>query len=152
MPTALEIDLRNACQAHAANRWARTVAGVLECTSDPRTIGSWGRAVGTSPGTIRRWCRAAGVTPKASLDLARLLRALTWSRRTRWDLYNLLDVVDDRTMNRLLRRGGLSDLTSDQYPKVDAFLKGQQLIHNLVALDALTGLMTENGGDAHPVP
>jgi hypothetical protein len=112
--------------AHAAYRWAQAVAGILDCPFDPRTVALWGRAIGVSEGTLRDWCRVAQCRPKSSLDLARLLRAVVQSQDQSWDPFNLLDVVNERTLKNLLRRGGLTDLLSSSSPPTPRGLLLQQ--------------------------
>jgi hypothetical protein len=95
--------------AHAAERWSRAVLAVLESPSDPRTLDAWSRIAGAATSTLRTWCIAAHCKPKASLDLARVLRAVQIANREgEWDPTNLLDVTDSRTLARLLVRAGVS--------------------------------------------
>lgn len=123
---------------HAADRWARAVAGILDCPFDPKTVALWGKAIGVSEGTLRDWCRVAHCRPKSSLDCARLLRAIVQSQEHDWDPFNFLDVANERTMRNLLQRGGLSDLLSTNLPFTpQAFLVKQRFVTNLVALKAL---------------
>jgi hypothetical protein len=125
--------------AHAARRWAHAVARLIDCPFDPRTVGMWGRAIGVSEGTIRDWCRAANCLPKRSLDFARLLRAIVQSQESDWDPFNLLDVVNDRTMRNLLKRGGLQDLLSASVPPTPrGFVVKQRFVTNSRALEAVT--------------
>ena len=81
---------------HAAARWAHAVVGILGAPTDPTTVAAWGRRIGVSNGALRGWCRAARVRGKASLDFARMLRAVVQAGKRGWDPQNLLDVVDDR--------------------------------------------------------
>jgi hypothetical protein len=124
--------------AHAADRWARAVVGILECPFDPKTIAMWGKAIGVSEGALRDWCKVAHCRPKSSLDFARLLRAIVQSQEHGWDPFNLLDVANERTMRNLLQRGGLSDLLSTNLPvTLRGFLLKQRFVTNDVALKAL---------------
>lgn len=124
--------------AHAANRWARAVAGMLDSPFDPRTVAMWGKAIGASEGALRDWCRVAHCRPKSSLDLARLLRAIVQSQEHGWDPFNLLDVAHERTMRNLLQRGGLADLVSTDLPFTpQGFLSRQHFVTNAIALRAL---------------
>src|SRR2546426_12318855 len=93
-------------RAHAAERWAQAVLGIIRADADPRTLAGWGRTIGTSRGALRAWCRAAHIQPRRALDFARLLRAVVISQGKHLDLMNLLDGVDDRTLIGLLKRGG----------------------------------------------
>jgi hypothetical protein len=125
--------------AHAAHRWAHAVARVIDCPFDLRTVAMWGRAIGVSEGTIRDWCRAANCLPKRSLDFARLLRAIVQSQERDWDPFNLLDVVNERTMRNLLKRGGLPDLLSAPVPPTPrGFVVKQRFVTNSRALEAVT--------------
>jgi hypothetical protein len=124
--------------AHAADRWARAVVGILECPFDPKTITMWGKSIGVSEGALRDWCKVARCRPKSSLDFARLLRAIVQSEEYGWDPFNLLDVANERTMRNLLKRGGLSDLLSTNAPvTLRGFLLKQRFVTNDVALNAL---------------
>ena len=106
--------------AHAGARWAKAVVGIVNAPEDPRTISEWGQAIGAGEGTLRNWCHTAKLSPKRSLSLARLLRALYLSRSRQWQPEQLLNVVDRRTLNRMLEQGGLDGTTS---PTIDGFLR-----------------------------
>jgi hypothetical protein len=98
----------------------------------------WGRTLGASRGSLRAWCRAAHIQPRCALDFARLLRAVVISQGTAFDLTNLLDVVDDRTLVRLLKRGGvleLKDRTSP--PSPGEFISNQIFVRQDAALSAV---------------
>lgn len=124
--------------SHAADRWARAIAGMLDSPFDPRTVAMWGKAIGVSEGALRDWCKVAHCRPKSSLDLARLLRAIVQSQESGWDPFNLLDVANERTMRNLLERGGLSDLLSTGAPFTpQGFLSKQHYVTNAMALKAL---------------
>ena len=134
--------------AHAADRWARAVAGILECPFDPKTIAMWGKAIGVSEGTLRDWCKVAHCRPKSSLDLARLLRAIVQSEEHGWDPFNLLDVANERTMKNLLQRGGLTDLMSINLPLTPrGFLLKQRFVTNSLALKALAASVERLTGE-----
>jgi hypothetical protein len=123
---------------HAADRWAKAVAGMLDSPFDPKTVAMWGKAIGVSEGALRDWCRVAHCRPKSSLDLARLLRAIVQSQEYGWDPFNLLDVANERTMKNLLQRGGLSGLlTADRPLTPRGFLFEQHFVTNALALEAL---------------
>ena len=124
--------------AHAADRWAQAVAGILDCPFDPKTVAMWGRVIGVSEGALRDWCKVAHCRPKSSLDFARLLRAVVQSQEYGWDPFNLLDVANERTMTNLLRRGGLSDLLSTDVPLTPGgFVLKQRFVTDRMALKAL---------------
>jgi hypothetical protein len=127
---------------HATRRWARAVLGILDCTFDPKTIDAWGAFIGASGSAIRQWCRSARVRPKASLDFARVLRAVVLSQGRTWDLYNLLDIVDERTMRNLLLRGGVSDLIdTTEPPDTLRYLAEQRFVGWEPALQAIVALL-----------
>jgi hypothetical protein len=102
--------IENGCvSAHAAERWAKAIVSVLHSRSDPRTIRAWSRIAGAAASTLRTWCAAAHCKPKASLDLARICRAVHIANAIGdWDPENLLDVTDQRTLARLLCQAGLA--------------------------------------------
>src|SRR5262245_30574899 len=115
--------------ARAAERWAGAVVAALESSSDPKTLEGWSRAISVPLGTLRERCRAAGLSAKASLDFTRLLRAVVWSQRDVWDPHNLLDVIDKRTLKRLLEDGGLAaQALGGAPPDLEAFVGTQQLV------------------------
>lgn len=115
---------------YAAERWARAVIDIIDVPIDPKTLEAWGKIVGASRGTLRAWCKAAHLGAKSSLDFARLLRAVMQSRgQPSWDLQNLLDIVDERTVRHLLDRAGVPDVHPDGTPlDLDAFLARQRLV------------------------
>jgi hypothetical protein len=124
--------------AHAAERWARAVLAALDSPGDPRTLTAWGHTAGAARGTLRTWCRAARLSAKSSLDFARLLRAVVRSQGQSWDPQNLLDVIDDRTMRRLLEQGGLLDHgAGGRPPDCQSFVNAQRLINDPAALRAV---------------
>ena len=98
--------------------------------------------IGASESAIRQWCRSAGVRPKAALDFARVLRAVVLSQGRAWDLYNLLDVVDERTMRNLFLRAGMPELLgASEPPDTARYLAKQRFVRNAVALQAVTSLL-----------
>lgn len=113
--------------AHAAERWARLVTAILDCPYDPRTLEQWGEVAGVARGTLRAWCRAARLPAKASLDFARLLRAVSHARDSNCNVHDVLDVVDERTLKRLCARGGLNANLGEAHSPA-TFLERQQLI------------------------
>jgi len=111
----------------ASHRWAIAVIAVVGLKDDVKTIAAWGRAIGVSRGTLGAWCAAASVPTKASLDFARALRAVAKYAGTIPDVYNVFDIVDRRTMARLLERAGVSS-QPPRMPAVDIFLDRQRFI------------------------
>lgn len=121
---------------------------MLDCAFDPSTTDAWGGVVGASGGAIRQWCRSAGVRPKASLDFARVLRAVALSQGRTWELFNLLDVVDARTMKNLFERGGVPHLLeANEPPEIARYLAEQRFIRG-PALDTLTALLVGPQSDS----
>ena len=127
---------------HAADRWAQSVVGVVDCPFDPKTVALWARAIGVSEGSLRDRCRAAQCRPKPSLDFARLLRAVVKSQGNGWDPFNLLDIVNERTMKNLLRRGGVVDLLSaGDVLTPGGFLVRQHFVTNAPAIAAVAAFV-----------
>jgi hypothetical protein len=138
--------------AHASERWARAVAGASACPHDPTTLLAWGNFIGVSRGALRAWCAVARQPAKASLDLARLLRAITIAHQIgEWAPADLLDVVDPRTMRTLLRKGGLTrESRESQCPSIDEFLAKQQLIAAEEPIRALKQIIAFGGKGQRP--
>lgn len=129
-------------ELHATQRWARAVVPIIECPRDPRTIGLWGHWIGASSGTLRNWCSTAGVGTRNSLLLGRMIRAahINGIRHERPE--NLLDVVDRRTLERLLRRAGI---TRGEFPNnVIYLLDRQRLITDDTAINELKRVVTDH--------
>jgi hypothetical protein len=56
-----------------------------------------------------------------------------------WDLFSALDVVDRRSLIRLLERGGLRDLSrADQAPALHTFLTVQRFVRNPHVIEAVS--------------
>ena len=142
MSTSLVTRTAVAPHAYAAERWARAVVAVIDSPDDPRTLDAWARVAAAGRGTLRSWCRAAQVPAKASLDFARLLRAVVRSQDTAWDPQNTLDIVDSRTLRRLFERGGLLDVKPQGLPpSCESFLARQRLVSHETALQAVAALV-----------
>src|SRR5262245_52434711 len=109
---------------HAADRWAHAITRAIQSDADPRTLAAWARAAGAGVGTIRAWCRAAGVSPRSSLYFCRMVRALVLSKSEGWQLHNLLDIVDERTLKGFLARCGVTSPPGT----IEAFFAAQPLI------------------------
>jgi hypothetical protein len=125
-------------RSHAADRLAKAMVVVTASPDDPRTLTAWGQYIGVSRGALRVWCRAAGVSARSCLDFVRLLRAVLRSTDGTWDLFNTLDVVDPRSLNRLLERGGVRALAHCRTPPtVDAFLTAQHFLISPPILQAI---------------
>jgi DNA-binding response OmpR family regulator len=128
--------------SHAGARWAKAVVGIVNAPEDPRTVAEWGQCIGAGEGTLRNWCHTAKLSPKRSLSLARLLRALYLSRSRLWHPEQLLNVVDGRTLNRMLVQGGLDRMAT---PSIDAFLRKQTLIADQTAVNELRKALRSTG-------
>jgi hypothetical protein len=94
----------------AQERWARAVVAALDSPQDPRTVALWARLAGASESTLRACCQRARSRAKASLDLARVLRALRKASVQPMEPLDALDVSDPRTLDCLLRKAGLAGL------------------------------------------
>ena len=134
----------SAFRAHAAERWARAVIRIIRSDSDPKTLAGWGRTLGASRGALRAWCRAAHVQPRRALDFTRVLRAVVISQGKTFDLTNLLDVVDDRTLIRLLKRGGVLELKDQKSPPSPTeFISNQIFVQEDLAISAVLRLLID---------
>ncbi len=127
---------------HATERWARLIVAVVKSPHDPKTLDAWAHVVGASRGTVRSWCYAARLSPKASLDFGRLLRAVVSSQGGRWDLQELLDIINERTAKSLLARAGFPDVGLQGYaPAVDVFFERQRLVHRPAGVHLVRALL-----------
>ena len=135
-----------ATEPHAARRWARAVARMIDSPADPRTVEGWGRTIGVSRGTLKAWCRALGVSSKRSLDLARLLRAVVRQTDEGIGPEDSLDIIDRRTLTRLLSSSGTGRAALPS--RIDALLEGQILIRHRLALGELRQMLSTRTGAA----
>lgn len=126
-----------ALRLYAAERWAEVVCLVVTRDRDTRTTHDWGRLVGASRGTLGVWCRAARTSPRRSLDLGRLLYGLRVTGGDLTDIRNALDIVEERTVARLLDRSGLSRATLPAPLALSDVLSHQLLILDPRAVAAL---------------
>lgn len=131
---------------HALRRWADVVVKAVDSPSDVPTLRAWGRFTGASTGALRNWCRTAGLSPRRSLCLARMLRAVVLGQRFGTSPENLLDVVDRRTLVKLLAAGGCQSCRANCLPRVDDFLYSQRFIDNSDAIVELTSALRRSGG------
>jgi hypothetical protein len=116
--------------SHAADRVANAILLATGSPSDVRTLNAWGQQVGVSRGALRVWCKAAGVSARSCLDFLRVLRAVIVSEHRPWDLLNILDVVDQRSLAQLLDRGGIRKLCEKRRPTVSEFLTRERYLEN----------------------
>ena len=129
---------RHAVVSHAADRQANAIVLAMNSEIDPRTLSAWGQQVGVSRGALRVWCKAAGVSARSSLDFLRVLRAVVLAGHQTWDLLSILDVVDQRSLLKLLDRGGVRELSRTKPPTVDEFILRQHFLNNHEVLQAVT--------------
>jgi FixJ family two-component response regulator len=116
-------------QSHAAARWARAVLTVIEASRDPKTQEGWSACAGSSLGTLRNWCRTEGLSARRSLIFARLLRGVIRQISDRLGPEEVLDVVDKRTLTKLIVLAGGSVGPPLALPTdVETFLQRQTLI------------------------
>jgi hypothetical protein len=127
---------------HAAERWAECVMRVVLAESDTRTVCEWSRVAHVSPGTLRDRCRAAGCRPKASLDFARVLRAVVKCEGR--SPHQALDILHERTLRRILTTGGLTEVADDRITP-EMFLTRQCFILSCDLLDEVRKLISEGG-------
>jgi hypothetical protein len=114
----------------AIKRWANLVCGCsMSIEEDVRTLADWARLMHVSTSTLRTSCYLAGTSPRASLLLARLLRAVVLAVTAGCVPSDLLDARDPRTLKKWLAKGGLSDLRDrDGCPDLVGFLEQQRIV------------------------
>ena len=130
--------------SHAADRLAKAMVMATNYPSDTRTLAVWGQAAGVSRGALRVWCAAARLPARSCLDFVRVLRAVILAKTQTWDLFSTLDIVDRRSLARLLDRGGVRELSdSAKAPTVTEFLKAQRFLKNPEVIEAVSRRLTE---------
>jgi DNA-binding response OmpR family regulator len=137
---------RLAAESHAARRWARIVVQGAQSSLDPKTLDVWAHEVGVSYGTLRNWCHTAALSPRDSLSFVRLLRAVILRQKNGRRFQDLLDIVDLRTLRKLLRRGGLDPGEQPAATPIEALarvLHRQRLIQDREALAQVRALLSE---------
>lgn len=136
-------------RSHAAVRWARMVVQGVNAQFDPQSLHRWSREIGISYGALRNWCRTAHLSAKHSLSFTRLLRAVILRQTDGRRFEDILDVVDLRTLRKLLTRGGLDTCDTpagDVGEAIARFLSMQRLIVDTEALTAVRALLDQNHG------
>ena len=134
-------------ECHSVTRWADVIVRGLEAPRDFRTIRGFGRAVGVSSGGFRNWCRTAHLRPRESLKFARVLRAVIRQSTTPAPPEDLLNVVDRRTLAKLLvASGGTSTLLPGNEHE---FLERQHFIDNQAALAAVQAALVSRRNPGH---
>ena len=127
---------------HASHRVATAMSLAISAEEDPNTLKKWSQAAGASQATLRSWCFMAHVRPKEALDFTRVLRAIVLNQNFRWDLFEVFDVSDPRTLERLLHRGGVEFLLScDVAPPPERFLAAQCYVRNQHVLETLRAML-----------
>jgi CheY-like chemotaxis protein len=129
--------------AHALDRWAEPIVRIIGTRSDPRTLAEWGRSVGVSLGTLRNWCRTARLSAHRSLLFARVLRAVVHHQASGSRAEDLLNIVDRRTLAKLLQACGSERLQLP--PTIEDFLNGQRLIDNPAAVARVRAALSMMG-------
>jgi len=137
---------RLAAVPHALLRWRHAIYPVIVAPRDTRTVADWGRLIAASPGAIRTWCHMAGIPSGRSLIFARLLRAMTLHVEGSQRFENALDVVDRRTLARMIRLAG-GDLVSGPPLSMGDFLRRQSLVRDSAALQEVRCLLQEGHGE-----
>jgi FixJ family two-component response regulator len=134
-------------QAHAAARWACAVVRAVRNSTDPKTIREWSKCAGASSGTLRNWCHTASLPAKRSLDFARVLRAVIRHGITGESPENLLNVVDSRTLIKLLSLGrGSGQATTSLPVDIDEFFRTQCWIKDSTAIAEVRRELKARGG------
>lgn len=127
---------------HASERLARAITAGLRSSQDLRSVRAWARTIGASTPTLRCWCRTAHERPKRVLDCMRLLRAVMAMEDGPADLFEILDIIEPRTLMRMLQRGGVRELFSTRSPTIAEFLSSQQFLSNPGVVRALMGILS----------
>jgi CheY-like chemotaxis protein len=133
VPTGVSTPAANGLQAATpstpgsmAERWAWLVFKTIHADTDPKTLGSWARAIGVSRSALCECCRLVHLTPHDARDFARLTRAVYRSGQ-KWQPETVLDLADARTLRKLLARAGLA-LNLTLTPTLDEFFGSQDWI------------------------
>lgn len=120
------IDHVPAQESYALTRWAQAIVRGALAPRDMPTLQEWGRLVALSKGCLRNWCYTAGLPPRRSLQFMRVLRAVLAQQTWKLAPEDVLDIVDRRTMAKLLI---LSGGTKTALPgSVTLYLDNQRLI------------------------
>ena len=122
-------------ECHSVTRWADVAVRSLGAPRDFRTLQEFGRAVGVSSGGFRDWCCTAHISARQSLKFARVFRAVIRQSTSSAPPEDLLNVVDRRTLAKLLVASGG---TSTRLPVNEhEFLERQRFVDNQAALAAV---------------
>lgn len=115
-----------AAHGSIADRWALMVLRTIDADVDPKTVATWGQAIGVSRSVLCECCRLVHVAARDARDFARLIRAICRSVDL-WQPETVLDLADVRTLKKMLWRGGFADQTV-WTPTLEEFLERQQWI------------------------
>jgi ActR/RegA family two-component response regulator len=91
----------------AADRWAELIMKAIGSQADPKTLDMWARLGHVSRSTLENRCAAIRVSPRASLNFARVLRAVVLGGRAELRPELFVD-MDPRTLRRAMNVAGLS--------------------------------------------
>lgn len=120
-------------RGHARDSWVRAVLAVCNSARDTSTVREWVRTLGMSERRFRDVCAVLKVSPKASLDLARMLRLVLQDKIGTPD--DELAAEDIRTINRLIEQAGLSKdlpgLDFHRYLRTQTFVASTECINEL---------------------
>jgi FixJ family two-component response regulator len=117
----------------------RCMIAVVSHDEDVPTVRAWCLLIGKSKSSLSALCALIGVAPKAALDLARLLRAI--SVMPSGDVCDALLAADPRTVKALLRRAGSG---GERSLNQEDFLASQQLILDGHVIERLTRCLREH--------
>lgn len=120
---------------HATERWVFAILAVAKAPRDVRNLNEWSTRCGCSLSILKNICSTVGLKSRPSLDFARLLRVVIDKTGTTPEWHEELEVLDPRTLRRLLARAGLTVTSS--VPSVREFLRSQQLVTAVSLHEAL---------------
>ena len=124
------LHVRDADVPHNIAKLAAAVVGGVQANNDPRTLQAWGRAIGVSRGALRTLCYATHTSPRNALDMMRTLRVVCRHSKSGHCCLDWLDVADQRTVNRLLKRGGMTPRSFMALTDVVSLLRSQQYVRD----------------------
>jgi len=103
-------------------RWAAAVALIVDAADDPGSIDGWTTLVRVGKSSIKNYCKSAGAPAGDSLGFGRLVQAVHLGSPRNWRPEDVMQVMDERTLTSLLRRGGiLAHRHADRPPLVSLF-------------------------------
>ncbi len=128
---------------YAVRRWADLVMLVMQAADDVPTVAEWARLAGHSRATLCARCDAAGIVAGASLDFARALRLVRIHAGRTCQWYNVVDILDSRTLDSFLERAAF-DMTSP-LPDLPTFLRTQHFITSPMLVSAVAACLDVSG-------